>query len=89
MHSGLPINQLNETINYNEHFGWHPKGIEADLHDGLERGLPTPILHLAEVFLQNGACTNIRLYMLATYYASILMWWVCVITPAVKCSIRS
>uniref|UniRef100_UPI00358FBEC9 dual oxidase maturation factor 2 n=1 Tax=Myxine glutinosa TaxID=7769 RepID=UPI00358FBEC9 len=71
---GLPINQLNETINYNEHFSWHPKGIEADLHDGLERGLPTPILHLAEIFTLNGACTNIRLYMLATYYASILMW---------------
>ncbi|KFQ05942.1 Dual oxidase maturation factor 1, partial [Haliaeetus albicilla] len=46
---GKPVNQVNETINYNEHFAW---SFDADYDhsysEGLEKGLPSPILYVAE-----------------------------------------
>nr|XP_009919578.1 PREDICTED: dual oxidase maturation factor 1-like [Haliaeetus albicilla] len=48
---GKPVNQVNETINYNEHFAW---SFDADYDhsysEGLEKGLPSPILYVAEKF---------------------------------------
>ncbi|NWI68034.1 DOXA2 factor, partial [Todus mexicanus] len=46
---GNPVNQLNETINYNEHFSWSfDANYDQSYNKGLEKGLPRPILYVAE-----------------------------------------
>ncbi|CAM9805672.1 dual oxidase maturation factor 2-like [Lampetra fluviatilis] len=71
---GLPELQLNETIAYNEQFEWASGSINSDYHDALERGLPKPILQLAETFLSASTCANVYLYAQAGLYASAFLW---------------
>ncbi|XP_032846040.2 dual oxidase maturation factor 2 isoform X2 [Tyto alba] len=72
---GNPVNQLNETIDYNEHFTWS-FGADYDhsYSDGLERGLPSPILYVAEKFTTQSPCGVHRQYRISSHYASATLW---------------
>ncbi|XP_041444267.1 dual oxidase maturation factor 1-like isoform X2 [Xenopus laevis] len=72
---GNPEYQLNETINYNEEFAWASANqFDNNYKDGLERGLPYPILYVAEKFTFNSPCGLFYQYCISTYYSSGLMW---------------
>ncbi|NXN14074.1 DOXA1 factor, partial [Indicator maculatus] len=72
---GAPVRQLNETIDYNEFFSW---GLGADYEQsyvaGLQKGLPSPILYVAEKFRARSPCGVQRQYRGAGRYASISLW---------------
>ncbi|NXP77624.1 DOXA1 factor, partial [Ramphastos sulfuratus] len=72
---GVPPRQLNETIDYNEHFAW---GGDADYERsygaGLRKGLPAPILYVAEKFRARSPCGVQQQYRSAGRYASIALW---------------
>ncbi|KAM9311861.1 dual oxidase maturation factor 2 [Gastrophryne carolinensis] len=72
---GNPINQINETIDYNEQFIW---SVGSDMnqyyYEGLNRGLPNPILYLAEKFTQYDPCGLYSQYRISGHYASACMW---------------
>jgi len=69
------VNQVNETINYNEHFAW---SFDADYDhsysEGLEKGLPSPILYVAEKFTTQSPCNVHRQYRISSHYASASLW---------------
>ncbi|NWU99445.1 DOXA2 factor, partial [Upupa epops] len=73
--TGNPVNQVNETINYNEHFAW---SLDADYDhsysEGLKRGLPSPILYVAEKFTAHSPCGVHRQYRISSHYASAMLW---------------
>ncbi|XP_032926690.1 dual oxidase maturation factor 1-like isoform X1 [Catharus ustulatus] len=72
---GNPVNQINETINYNEHFPWN-FGADYDhsYSKGLEKGLPSPILYVAEKFSTQSPCAVHRQYRIAGHYTSLTLW---------------
>uniref|UniRef100_A0A8D0HTR2 Dual oxidase maturation factor 2 n=1 Tax=Sphenodon punctatus TaxID=8508 RepID=A0A8D0HTR2_SPHPU len=72
---GNPVNQINETINYNEQFAWW-FGADYDkmYSEGLEKGLPHPILYVAEKFTLESPCAVQNLYRIAGHYASATLW---------------
>ncbi|KAG9489485.1 hypothetical protein GDO78_005454 [Eleutherodactylus coqui] len=73
--AGNPVHQLNETINYNERFSWESRiQYDIDYHEGLERGLPSPILYVAEKLNSRSPCTLHQQYCISTYYSSAIMW---------------
>lgn len=67
-----------EDIDFNERFSWfgaHEMG--ESYHEALVRGLPFPILTVAEYFsLGQEGFTWGGEYRAAGYYGSILLWWV-------------
>ncbi|XP_061451048.1 dual oxidase maturation factor 2 [Rhineura floridana] len=72
---GSPVDQLNETIDYNEHFSWlFGDNYDNEFSEGLERGLPNPILYVAEKFTGNSPCGLHSLYRIAGHYASATLW---------------
>ncbi|XP_055518488.1 dual oxidase maturation factor 2 [Leucoraja erinacea] len=72
---GLPVNQLNETINYNENFLWKFElNYDEQSHKGLERGLPNPILYIAEKFTSKAPCLINVQYRFSGHYATAMMW---------------
>ncbi|XP_015262376.1 PREDICTED: dual oxidase maturation factor 2 [Gekko japonicus] len=72
---GKPVGQLNETINYNEHFSWlFGKDYDHEFQEGLERGLPNPILYAAEKFSTLSPCGMHGQYRIAGHYASATLW---------------
>nr|XP_061812887.1 dual oxidase maturation factor 2-like [Nerophis lumbriciformis] len=70
---GNPVIQLNETIDYNEMFTWHDT-IEEEYKAALEKGLPNPILYIAEKFTVNSPCGLIFHYRHSGRYASATLW---------------
>ncbi|NXK46621.1 DOXA1 factor, partial [Chauna torquata] len=72
---GKPVNQVNETISYNEHFAWS-FGADYDhsYNEGLEKGLPSPILYVAEKFTTQSPCNVHRQYRISSHYASVTLW---------------
>ncbi|XP_019524221.1 PREDICTED: dual oxidase maturation factor 2 [Hipposideros armiger] len=73
--TGTPVQQLNETIDYNEQFSWRPgKNYAEDYEEALEKGLPDPVLYLAEKFTRSSPCGLYQQYRLAGYYASATLW---------------
>ncbi|XP_063782341.1 dual oxidase maturation factor 1-like [Pseudophryne corroboree] len=73
--AGHPLHQLNETINYNEKFAWESRTqYDKDYQEGLEKGLPNPILYVAEKFYSENPCRLHQQYCVSTYYSSALMW---------------
>ncbi|KAG7281006.1 hypothetical protein CRUP_016638 [Coryphaenoides rupestris] len=70
---GNPVMQLNETIDYNEMFSWEDS-IEEEYREALERGLPNPILYIAEKFTFNSPCRLIFQYRYSGRYASATLW---------------
>ncbi|XP_061205798.1 dual oxidase maturation factor 2 [Neopsephotus bourkii] len=72
---GNPVNQVNETINYNEHFPWSVNAdYDQSYSQGLERGLPRPILYVAEKFTTRSPCSMQRRYRISSHYASATLW---------------
>ncbi|NP_001086852.1 dual oxidase maturation factor 1 [Xenopus laevis] len=72
---GNPEYQLNETINYNEEFAWESANqFETSYKDALERGLPFPIVYVAEKFTISSDCGLFQQYCISTYYSSGIMW---------------
>ncbi|XP_077453156.1 dual oxidase maturation factor 2 [Stigmatopora argus] len=70
---GNPVVQLNETIDYNEMFTWH-ETMEEEYKAALEKGLPNPILYIAEKFTLNSPCGLIFRYRHSGRYASATLW---------------
>ncbi|XP_056138494.1 dual oxidase maturation factor 1 [Lampris incognitus] len=70
---GNPVMQYNETIDYNEMFSWQDS-IEKDYEEALEKGLPNPILYIAEKFTLNSPCGLIFQYKYSGRYASATLW---------------
>ncbi|KAL3875856.1 hypothetical protein ACJMK2_033767 [Sinanodonta woodiana] len=83
---GKPEHQLNETINYNEHFSWegaqgrfgygqYASRINQEYRAAQFRGLPQPILWIAEYFVfdEEGVRWG-RFYRTAGFYSDILLW---------------
>uniref|UniRef100_A0A8C2VDB1 Dual oxidase maturation factor 1 n=1 Tax=Chinchilla lanigera TaxID=34839 RepID=A0A8C2VDB1_CHILA len=72
---GTPVQQLNETIDYNEEFLWHlGKDYAEEYARALRRGLPDPVLYLAEKFGPSSPCGLHSQYRLAGHYASAVLW---------------
>ncbi|XP_065415712.1 dual oxidase maturation factor 1-like [Chrysemys picta bellii] len=72
---GNPVNQINETINYNEYFAWHLGADYACIYtDGLAKGLPNPILYVAEKFSRHSPCGVHSQYRISGHYTSITLW---------------
>ncbi|NWU08160.1 DOXA1 factor, partial [Cephalopterus ornatus] len=72
---GNPVNQINETINYNEHFSWSfDSNYDRSYNEGLEKGLPSPILYVAEKFTSQSPCAVHRQYRISGHYASAMLW---------------
>uniref|UniRef100_A0A2K6S241 Dual oxidase maturation factor 1 n=1 Tax=Saimiri boliviensis boliviensis TaxID=39432 RepID=A0A2K6S241_SAIBB len=73
--TGTPVQQLNETINYNEEFTWRlGENYAEEYAKALEKGLPDPVLYLAEKFTPRSPCGLYRQYRLAGHYASATLW---------------
>ncbi|XP_058397481.1 dual oxidase maturation factor 1 isoform X2 [Diceros bicornis minor] len=67
--------QLNETINYNEEFTWRlGENYAEEYAKALEKGLPDPVLYLAEKFTPNSPCGLHSQYRLAGHYTSAILW---------------
>ncbi|XP_064169964.1 dual oxidase maturation factor 1-like isoform X2 [Anguilla rostrata] len=71
--TGNPVTQLNETIDYNEMFEW-TDSLDEDYTEALERGLPNPILYIAEKFTTGSPCGFNFQYLYSGKYASATMW---------------
>ncbi|NXO63854.1 DOXA1 factor, partial [Phainopepla nitens] len=72
---GNPVRQINETINYNEHFPWNfGADYDRSYSEGLEKGLPSPILYVAEKFRTQSPCAVHRQYRIAGHYVSLTLW---------------
>ncbi|XP_009565547.1 dual oxidase maturation factor 2 isoform X1 [Cuculus canorus] len=72
---GNPVNQVNETIDYNEYFSWSfDANYDHSYSEGLERGLPSPILYVAEKFTTQSPCDVHRQYRISGHYASATLW---------------
>jgi len=85
---GLPVNQLNETINYNEQWSWEwQQGIEGhgpppyfgriqrEFQDATARGVPYPILWAAEWWTWEGEEIHWgRFARVSGWYCHILLW---------------
>ncbi|XP_030313090.1 dual oxidase maturation factor 2 isoform X2 [Calypte anna] len=72
---GNPVNQLNETISYNEHFAWSfSADYDHSYSAGLEKGLPSPILYVAEKFSRQSPCSVHGQYRISGHYASAMLW---------------
>ncbi|XP_051833208.1 dual oxidase maturation factor 1 [Antechinus flavipes] len=73
--TGIPVQQLNETIDYNEQFTWYfGRNYAEEYIEALEKGVPDPVLYLAEKFAPNSPCGLHRQYRLAGHYASAILW---------------
>ncbi|NXH23235.1 DOXA1 factor, partial [Bucco capensis] len=72
---GNPVNQLNETISYNEHFAWSfDADYEHSYSQGLQKGLPSPILYVAEKLSSQSPCGVHRQYRICGHYVSLMLW---------------
>ncbi|NXX98462.1 DOXA1 factor, partial [Centropus bengalensis] len=73
--TGAPVDQLNETIDYNENFAWSfGADFDHSYRRGLERGLPSPILYVAEKFASRSPCDAHGRYRISGHYASLTLW---------------
>lgn len=76
----------NERINYNEHFSWewaqgrfgfgkYAGRISREFRAGVLRGLPLPILQVAEYFTFDGEGIRFgRYYRQAGWYTHLILW---------------
>uniref|UniRef100_G1L641 Uncharacterized protein n=1 Tax=Ailuropoda melanoleuca TaxID=9646 RepID=G1L641_AILME len=73
--TGTPVQQLNETIDYKEHFNWRlGENYAEEYSKVLEKGLPDPVFYLAEKFTRSSPCGLYRQYRLAGHSASTTLW---------------
>ncbi|XP_013412171.1 dual oxidase maturation factor 1 [Lingula anatina] len=73
---GIPEEQLNETINYNEVFKMTGvSSLKKDFKQGLRVGLPLPVLYIAEYLATDaGNARWGRNFRMAGHYCYIFMW---------------
>ncbi|KAM9645142.1 dual oxidase maturation factor 1 isoform 4-T4 [Trichechus inunguis] len=72
---GIPVQQLNETINYNEEFTWRlGENYAKKYAKALAKGLPDPVLYLAEKFSPSSPCGLHHQYRLAGHYTLAMLW---------------
>ncbi|XP_048188013.1 dual oxidase maturation factor 2 [Perognathus longimembris pacificus] len=72
---GTPVQQLNETIDYNERFTWRlDEDYQKEYVNALKKGLPDPVLYLAEKFTPSSPCGLYSQYHLAGHYAAATLW---------------
>uniref|UniRef100_A0A5F9D5G0 Dual oxidase maturation factor 1 n=1 Tax=Oryctolagus cuniculus TaxID=9986 RepID=A0A5F9D5G0_RABIT len=72
---GTPVHQLNETISYNEELTWRlGEHYEEAYAKALEKGLPDPVLYLAEKFTPQSPCGLHYPYRQAGHYVSAMLW---------------
>jgi len=83
---GLPINQANQTINYNEIYSWewqqgivgygpYSGRIQQEYRRSIERGDPVAVFWIAEYFILDGDGIYYgRWGRIAGWYTHILMW---------------
>lgn len=71
---GTPVVQFNETIDYNEMFSWRGS-IEEEYEAALEKGLPNPILYIAEKFTSSSTCRLVSQHRSSGRYASAALWY--------------
>uniref|UniRef100_H3ABE7 Dual oxidase 2 n=2 Tax=Latimeria chalumnae TaxID=7897 RepID=H3ABE7_LATCH len=72
---GNPVHQINETIDYNEQFSWrYRSNYDDNYYHGLQKGLPNPILYIAEKFTLESPCRVYAQYRLSGHYASAMLW---------------
>ncbi|XP_055291920.1 dual oxidase maturation factor 1 isoform X2 [Moschus berezovskii] len=72
--TGTPVRQLNETIDYNEEFTWRMgENYAEEYANALEKGLPDPVLYLAEKFTPHSPCGLHGQYRLAGHYTSAML----------------
>ncbi|XP_007169748.2 dual oxidase maturation factor 1 [Balaenoptera acutorostrata] len=73
--TGTPVQQLNETGDYNKEFTWRlGKNHAEEYAKALEKGLPDPVLYLAEKFTLHGPRGLHGQYRLAGHYTSGTLW---------------
>ncbi|XP_074145615.1 dual oxidase maturation factor 2 [Sminthopsis crassicaudata] len=73
--TGTPMYQLNEIIDYNEKFSWSfGDKYTEEYEEALQKGLPNPVLYLAEKFTPVSPCGLYQQYRLAGHYASATLW---------------
>ena len=69
------MQQLNETGDYNKEFTWRlGKNHAEEYAKALEKGLPDPVLYLAEKFTLHGPRGLHGQYRLAGHYTSGTLW---------------
>lgn len=69
------MQQLEETIDYKEHFNWRlGENYAEEYSKALEKGLRDPVLYLAEKFTPSSPCGLYRQYRLAGHSASATLW---------------
>nr|BAB25910.1 unnamed protein product [Mus musculus] len=72
---GTPRQQLNETIDYNERFTWRlNEDYTKEYVHAFEKGLPDPVLYLAEKFTPSSPCGLYHQYHLPGHYAAATLW---------------
>ncbi|MBW01074.1 Dual oxidase maturation factor 1, partial [Eschrichtius robustus] len=73
--TGTPVQQLNETGDYNKEFTWRLGENHAEEYaKALEKRLPDPVLYLAEKFTLHGPRGLHGQYHLAGHYTSGTLW---------------
>ncbi|KAJ8776916.1 hypothetical protein J1605_015093 [Eschrichtius robustus] len=73
--TGTPVQQLNETSDYNKEFTWRLGENHAEEYaKALEKRLPDPVLYLAEKFTLHGPRGLHGQYHLAGHYTSGTLW---------------
>uniref|UniRef100_A0A8C9DXT7 Dual oxidase maturation factor 1 n=1 Tax=Phocoena sinus TaxID=42100 RepID=A0A8C9DXT7_PHOSS len=72
---GTPVQQLNETGCYNKESTWRlGENYAEEYAKALEKGLPDPVLYLAEKFTPHSPCGLHGQYRLAGHYTSATLW---------------
>eukprot|EP00070_Physeter_catodon_P025075 XP_023988484.1 dual oxidase maturation factor 1 [Physeter catodon] len=73
--TGTPVQQLKETGDYNKEFTWRlGENYAKEYAKALEKGLPDPVLYLAEKFTPHSPCGLHGQYRLAGHYTSATLW---------------
>uniref|UniRef100_A0A8C9AZJ2 Dual oxidase maturation factor 1 n=1 Tax=Phocoena sinus TaxID=42100 RepID=A0A8C9AZJ2_PHOSS len=73
--TGTPVQQLNETGCYNKESTWRlGENYAEEYAKALEKGLPDPVLYLAEKFTPHSPCGLHGQYRLAGHYTSATLW---------------
>nr|XP_059858369.1 LOW QUALITY PROTEIN: dual oxidase maturation factor 1-like [Delphinus delphis] len=73
--TGTPMQQLNETGYYNKESTWRlGENYAEEYAKALEKGLPDPVLYLAEKFTPHSPCGLHGQYRLAGHYTPATLW---------------
>ncbi|KAG8144975.1 hypothetical protein E2320_013363 [Naja naja] len=71
---GLHVGLSGVNITLVEFSWWFGSDYDKEFKKGLQRGLPSPILYVAEKFTDHSPCGLSNVYRLAGHYASATLW---------------